>query len=93
MWWRVLIWMSFGIPFLWIALLIHRGKGRMNRWYLHGFSSIAYGFLVWGLTMTFIPVMFLLPVNTNMKIYLLAERLGLVWFSHLSFFPFGSPTS
>ncbi len=92
MWWRVLIWMSLGIPFLWVALLIQRGRGRMNRWYLHGFSSIAYGFLVYGLIMMLAPVMLLLPVNTNTKIYLFDGVIGIGIVLGFVVLPFWKPT-
>lgn len=91
MWWRVLVWMSLGIPFLWVALLVQHGKGRMNRWYLHGFSSMAYGFLVWGLTIFFQPLALLLPVNADMKIYFFGGVTAVGVILTFIVFPFWKP--
>lgn len=76
MWWRFLIWLSFCIPFFWIAFLIRRGKGRTNRWFLHVFAPIAYSPLPWGLTISIPLVLLLLPFNSSAKTSLFC---GVTW--------------
>jgi hypothetical protein len=94
--WRLICWFSLGIPFFLMGLAIRRGKGRINRWYLHTQlipympPSTAYGYIPLSFGFFLPPIILALPISGEVKINLIFVAWG-ICFLLMMVFPIRKP--